>query len=65
MQIEINGNKVNLNLTTTEAITLVQRIVVNLPASSGEIPLYIASMGCILENNGENYPSKCVVTIVD
>lgn len=65
MKIEINGKKVNLNITTAEAIELVQKIVVNLPASSGDLSLYIASIGCILENNGENYPSKCVVTISD
>lgn len=64
MQIEINGNKVEINISKEEAIQLVQKIVAILPKSSHELSMYIASMHCVLENNGEYCPSKCTVNIV-
>lgn len=64
MQIEINGNNVEINISKEEAIQLIQKIVATLPKSSHELSMYIESMNCVLENNGEYFPSKCTVNVV-
>lgn len=65
MQIQINGNRAELNLSKEEAIALVQKIIAVLPENTAEHQYYVGRMGTIITKDGVDMAGVCIVNVMD